>query len=105
MQPTGGRAQLERALAYQALLDAGEVESRAALARREGLTRARITQVMTLLRLAPGILAEVLAAEPRAYSERQLRTIAMVATEDEQRDRFVGLLAAGGLGQNRISAT
>ena len=79
---------------YQALLDAGEVESRAALARKEGLTRARITQVMTLLRLAAAVQTQVLAAEPAAFTERQLRAVAMLADEQEQRARFAGLRAA-----------
>ena len=37
---------------YQALLDSGQVESRAALARHLGVSRARVTQV--LRRLLPG---------------------------------------------------
>jgi hypothetical protein len=36
----------ELAIEWQRQLDAGEVETRAAIARREGLTRARVTQVM-----------------------------------------------------------
>ena len=74
----GGRAQLERARGYRAQIDAGEIESQAALARREGLTRARITQVMTLLRLAPGLQERVLALPARAFTERQLRRVAML---------------------------
>jgi len=41
-------------------LDAGEVASQAAIARREGLTRARVTQIMALLRLAPDIQQSIL---------------------------------------------
>ncbi|HMI89234.1 MAG TPA: hypothetical protein VK550_34380 [Polyangiaceae bacterium] len=43
---------LERAIEWQRQLDAGEIETQAALARREGLTRARVTQVMNHLRRA-----------------------------------------------------
>ena len=64
------------------------MESRAALARREGLTRARITQVMTLLRLAPEIRAEVMALPAGAFSERALRRVAMVAEPGEQASAF-----------------
>jgi len=41
---------LARALEWERQLEAGEVESRAAIARREGLSRARVTQVMMRLR-------------------------------------------------------
>ena len=37
---------IEQAIEWQRQLDAGEVETRAAIARREGLNRARVTQVM-----------------------------------------------------------
>ncbi len=37
---------LRKALEWQALLESGEVPSQAAIARREGLTRARVTQVL-----------------------------------------------------------
>src|SRR5262249_9031934 len=43
---------LERAREWQRQLDDGEISSRAAIARREGLSRARVTQVMNLLRRA-----------------------------------------------------
>lgn len=39
-----------RAIEWQRQLDSGEVRSRADIARREGLTRARVTQIMNLLR-------------------------------------------------------
>ena len=70
------------------------MNNRAALARREGLTRARITQVMTLLRLPPGMRADVLAADPLVFTERHLRAIAMLDDEAEQRARLTSLLAA-----------
>ena len=46
---------LRKAIEWQALLESGDVTSRAEVACREGLTRARVTQVMGLLRLAPEI--------------------------------------------------
>jgi hypothetical protein len=39
-----------RAIEWQRQLDSGQVRSRADIARREGLTRARVTQIMNLLR-------------------------------------------------------
>jgi hypothetical protein len=44
---------LARALEWQRQLDAGEIESRSAIARRERLTRARVTQIMNRLRDRP----------------------------------------------------
>ncbi len=40
---------LERAREWQRQLDTGEIGSRSAIARREGLSRARVTQLMNLL--------------------------------------------------------
>jgi hypothetical protein len=45
-KPSGPAAQLARALEWQRQLDAGEVGSRAEIARREGISRARVTQTM-----------------------------------------------------------
>ena len=59
------------------MLDEGEVSSLAQIAKIEGLTRARITQVMNLLKL-PAEVKEFLnglqdPVEIRRYSERRLR--------------------------------
>lgn len=51
LPPATGDAPAQAGL-YQALLDSGQVESRAALARHLGVSRARVTQV--LRRLPPG---------------------------------------------------
>jgi hypothetical protein len=98
----GGRAQLERARRYRTEIDAGEIESQAALARREGLTRARITQVMTLLRLAPDLQDRVLALAARAFTERQLRRVAQIREPGAQRAAF-GELAPTPAGSQRPS--
>ena len=45
---------------FQGMLDSGEVESMAELARVGRVSRARITQIMDLLMLAPEIQEEVL---------------------------------------------
>lgn len=44
---------LRKAIEWQAPLESGEVPNQAEIARREGATRARVTQVMALLRRAP----------------------------------------------------
>jgi hypothetical protein len=46
----GAPTALKRAVEWQRQLDSGLVRSRAAIARREGLTRARVTQIMNMLR-------------------------------------------------------
>jgi hypothetical protein len=42
---------LRKAIEWRRQLDAGEVPNQAAIARREGITRARVTQILSLLRL------------------------------------------------------
>ena len=56
------------------LIEAGELESYAAAADALGLTRARLTQVMDLLLLAPAIQEAILIGKTRA-SERFLRAV------------------------------
>ena len=48
-------ATLKQAMAFQARLDSGEVLSQADLARETGMSRARITQILNLLKLHPRI--------------------------------------------------
>ena len=83
---------LRKALAWQRDLDAGEVASRAELARREGVTRARVTQVLMLLRLAPDIQEAILAIRespsPPAIGERILRPIACLGSAKRQMAAF-----------------
>ncbi len=70
---------LKKAEAWQARIDSGRVESRAAIAREEGLTRARVTQVLDLLKLAPEIREHILSMPSinghRSLSERSLRPL------------------------------
>lgn len=64
---------------FQRLLDAGEVRNRADLARRFRLTRARVTQLMKLLKLHPVILTYVKSLPPgtptKMVTERGLRLL------------------------------
>jgi len=46
---------LRKAIEWQILLEFGEIVNKADIARQEGITRARVTQVMGVLRLAPEI--------------------------------------------------
>jgi len=70
---------LRKAIEWQALLESGEMISQADIARREGVTRARVTQIIGLLRLGPGIHENILSLPDTAHrppiSERMLRSL------------------------------
>jgi hypothetical protein len=87
---------LRKAMDWRAQLESGEVVSQAAIARREGITRARVTQVMGLLRLSPTIQHEVLSlpdvVRRPALTERVLRPIAKIGDPNEQMARFQHLI-------------
>jgi hypothetical protein len=63
-------ATLRKAMEWRRQLDAGEIASQAEIARREGITRARVTQVMALLRLAPVVQRRLLALQPSTSATR-----------------------------------
>jgi hypothetical protein len=83
---------LRKALEWQVLIESGEVRNRAAIARREGITRARVTQVMAMLRLAPEIREHILATPQMpcrpTIAERGLRPIAQLEDIADQRTLF-----------------
>jgi hypothetical protein len=76
----------------QRAIDQGLVADRAAVARKLGQTRARITQLLDLLLLAPDLqvavfdLEAVDGVEPMA--ERPLRSVAHAVSWPEQRTQF-----------------
>lgn len=81
-----------RARRYQELLDSGEMESRVEIGRAEGVTGARVSQVLLFLHLAPEIVAvlDVPAADvPAGVGVRQVREIARLRSQDAQRREFV----------------
>ncbi|MBC8434038.1 MAG: hypothetical protein H8D96_19180 [Desulfobacterales bacterium] len=70
---------IHKAIKWETMLDDGAVESLSQIAKKEGLTRARITQIMNLLKL-PSDLREFLVGlndpkEIRKYSERKIRKV------------------------------
>ena len=87
---------LRKAIDWQALLESGEVPNQAEIARREGITRARVTQVMGMLHLAPEIQQHVLSmpevVRRPAITERALRPIAQMEDRTEQHAAFLALL-------------
>jgi len=79
---------LRKAKEWRRQLDAGEAETQAEIARREGITRARVTQVMGLLRLAPEIRQSILTGPAeggrRTITERKLRSLVPIDDTVEQ---------------------
>lgn len=70
---------IHKAILWQKMLDYGEVTSLSEIAKKEGFTRARVTQIMNLLKL-PAEMQEFLVGldnwkEIRKYSERKLRKV------------------------------
>lgn len=87
---------LRKAQVWQALLASGEVGTQAEIARREGITRARVTQVMALLHLVPEIQRSILALSPvvgrAGVAERHLRPLCRIRDAREQIAAFSELL-------------
>lgn len=87
------------AIRFDTLVRRGEVDSHADLARLGQVTRARISQIMDLLCLAPDIQEEILflpliERERDAISEHELRVVCAVADWREQRRRWRATLGA-----------
>ena len=74
------------------MIEAGEVKSAAQIARDHDVTRARVCQIMALLRLAPEIMQYIddLGGDEGCFhlSARKLRQIGWIEDHDEQRGRF-----------------
>ncbi len=79
---------LRKAIEWQALPESGEAANQAEIARREGITRARVTQVTGMLRLAPEIQRHILSmpnlVRRPAITERALRPIAKIEERQGQ---------------------
>lgn len=75
------------AIKFQDMVDRGEVCDYAEIARLGYVTRARLTQIMNMLLLAPDIQTEILASSSFAASvpESGLRRLTTVVLWDEQR--------------------
>ena len=80
---------------FQRLLDAGVVNTRAEIAGRYAISRARVTQIMSLLRLpeeARNHLLSLPADVRECYSERSLRHVVSLSTEEAQMRAFEQLV-------------
>ena len=77
------------AIKFQDMVDRGEVRDYADLARLGYVTRARLTQIMNLLLLAPDIQERVLfGIQSNGGSERALRAVCSEVYWPDQRSRF-----------------
>ena len=83
---------LRKATEWQALLDTGKVASQAEIALRERITRARVTQIMGMLRLAPEIQEQILAMHDSSVrpqiTERVLNPIGVITPYRDQLREF-----------------
>ena len=74
---------------WQRRLDAGEAASRADLARKLGVSRAHVTQVLRLLTMAPQVKATVLALgdpiEGRSIGIHTLRPLCNLSAKEQLR--------------------
>jgi hypothetical protein len=77
------------AIKFQGMVDRGEVRDYADLARLGYVTRARLTQIMNLLLLAPVIQEEILGLRDRTVAERHVRPIAKTVDWEHQREAWM----------------
>ena len=77
------------AIRFEGLLREKKIRDYAELARRGRVTRARMTQIMKLLDLAPDIQEQILFLPPiKGLNDRNLRPIVRRIDWDEQRRMF-----------------
>ncbi len=88
---------LRKAIEWKSLLETGRVANQADIARQEGITRARVTQVMGMLRLTPMIQKHILSTSdslhPPRVTERMLRPLEAIADSRDQLREFHKLLS------------
>jgi hypothetical protein len=97
---------LQTALEFRQMLDEGVVRNQAEIARLRGVARARVTQLVNIASLPRPILDCLLAlpaGEQAFYTERRLRRIAALPTEEEQLAVFEDLRRSVGARGKRAS--
>lgn len=100
-EPVRRPAHVARMLALahhlNAAIERGVVADQAAVARKLGLTRARVTQLLDLTLLAPDLQLQVLELEAvdgvEPLAERQLRGVVAAGTWPEQRAAWARMTA------------
>ncbi len=87
---------LRKAIEWRRQFDASAAPNQVEIARREGITRARVTQVMGMLRLAPEIQGNILSMPDGVrrppVTERMLRPIEAITDYRDQLREFHKLL-------------
>jgi hypothetical protein len=78
------RSAIDLAFEFQHLLDERLVNNRAAIAERYGISRARVTQLLNVLRLPAAVLSVLADSGGAVWSERQLRDVLHLSSEDDQ---------------------
>ena len=87
------------ALQYQQMLDEGIASSRADLARILDVSRAKVTQMLNLLKLDEEIQEFMLGLEDtderlKVLTERRLRQISKIIDSEHQKDEFLKIIKA-----------
>jgi hypothetical protein len=88
------------AIKFQGMVDSGEVRDYADLARLGYVSRARLTQIMNLLLLAPDIQEAILGADgpctrSTLMAERHVRSLAKLVPWEDQRRAWTALPRPG----------
>jgi hypothetical protein len=97
--PSPQKSVIEQAFEFQQLLDDRVVNNRAEIAERYGISRARVTQVLNVLRLSQSalrLLEKVVADHRFTYTERRPRPILRLPTEAAQLAAIQRLRDSGG---------
>ena len=81
------------------MLDLGQAESQADLARILGVSRAKVTQMMNLLELDEEIQEFILGLEDsnerlKVLTERRLRQISKIIDSEHHKDEFLKIIKA-----------
>lgn len=85
----------KQALAMRQLLGTPGISSKADIAKRLGISRARVTQTLNLLKLAPEIQKDIIALPDQQaafFSERRLRPLTQISQGPAQLEAFRQLL-------------
>jgi len=87
---------LRKSMEWQTLMESGQIANQGDIARQQGITRARVTQVMGMLRLAPEIRERILSMPDVSHqpliTERILRPIGTFTDFHDQLREFHRLL-------------
>jgi hypothetical protein len=92
-QHVGAACMIAWARIFARALEAGDVRNRAEVAKRTGVSRARITEVMRLLQLDEKLQDGLLAGEFGAIAERHIKEVVKHKSPKAQRRKLESLMA------------